>query len=117
MENLNEILSRWQKLLYLQDWEVVIAPAEPHEMVANTRLAEVEYSLTSKEAYIRVCHPNPALESFAKQDLEASIVHELLHLHFAGLQEDMKVGSADHLLHEVAVNQVSKALVNLWRKK
>ena len=117
MANLNEILCRWQKLLYLQDWEIKIMSVQPHEMACNTRLAEVEYSLTSKEAYIRVCHPNPALAEFAKQDIEASVVHELLHLHFTGLQEDMKIGTADHFLHEIAINQVSKALVNLWRRK
>lgn len=110
-----KLIKKWQKRLFLQDWEIQILHAEPHELYQNSRLAEVEYSTAAKEATIRICHPNPTVSETINQDVEFSIVHELLHLHFVAAQKFIEPDTAEHVMHEIAINQVSKALVNLRR--
>ena len=110
------MLKWWQKELYLRDWDIEIHTALPHEMEQNSRLGEVDYSAAAKEACIRICTPNPTLDDMVNQDIEFTIVHELLHLHHIASQRLIECGTAEDVMHEIAINMTAKALVNLKRR-
>jgi hypothetical protein len=106
----------WQKLLYLQDWNIDLRVSRQWEMSDHTTVAQIEWFLHRKDAILRVVHPTdlPGLAHHFINDEEAdydiSIVHELLHLHFAPLHtKDTEIPE------EQAINAISRAFVKLYR--
>lgn len=110
-KTIQKLLKQWQKTLYLQDWDIQIRYAPPHEMCELSRLAEIEYSIAAKEGVIRICYPNPNVSRIINQDMEMSIVHELLHLHYIAAQKNLEPDTAEHIMHEIAINQDRKSVV------
>ena len=115
-KQLKKLLKWWQKKLYLRDWDIEIHSVMPHEMAQTSRLGEVDYSAAAKEATIRICAPNPTLDDSVNQDIELTIVHELLHLHHIASQRLIECGTAEDVMHEIAINMTAKALVNLKQR-
>jgi hypothetical protein len=101
----------WQARLRLQDWDIHC------QLVRGFRLteavAEVESLETKRVAWIRVMNPlDFQPDSLLPQDVERSIVHELLHLVLSPLAP----GEAT-LAEEQIVNTLSATLVSLWRSR
>ena len=115
MKNLKSLLKCWQKRLYLRDWHIEIKLVPQHELATDVRLAEVEYALASKEAIIRISERTDHSE-VVNGSIELSLVHELLHLHFVAAQKVIDPESATYVMHEQAINQVARSLVNLSRR-
>ncbi|HJS81923.1 MAG TPA: hypothetical protein VJ742_03720, partial [Nitrososphaera sp.] len=87
--DLHKQLVFWQQVLYLRDWTLVLKVARQWEMSDATAVAECEWYIERKDAIIRVLHPQD-LPGVTKRfldgeecDYDLSLVHELLHLHFA----------------------------------
>ena len=81
---------RWQRRLRLADWRVSFAFAD---LPADT-LGEVESDPDTREATVSIARKC--------EDVEGTVVHELLHLHF-----DTRPGTAQ----EQAINAVADALL------
>lgn len=117
-EELHKQLVYWQKVLYLQDWTVDLRIARQWEMSDSTTLAECEWFLSRRDAIIRVLTPNDLAgvsKYFIKDeecDYDVSLVHELLHLHFAPFHTDK-----DETAHEQAINAISRGMVKVWREQ
>ena len=91
---LKEQVVYWQKVLYLQDWTVELRVCRLWEMSDSNTLAECHWFLQRKDAIIKVIHQND-LGSMTNRfiageeaDYDVSIVHELLHLHFANFHNE-----------------------------
>ena len=115
---LRKQLVYWQKALYLQDWNVDLRIVRQWEMGDFVTLAQCQWFLTRKDAIIQVLAPAD-LEGVSRRfingeecDYDISLVHELLHLHFAPFHRD-----EDDIGHEQAINAISRAMVNVWRSK
>lgn len=107
----------WQQVLALQDWNVEVRLCRQWEMSDQFTLAETEWYLARKDAIIRVLHPKD-LGGLAhrfindeESDYDITIVHELLHLHFAPFDK----GNSDGVSHEQAINAISRGMVKLYR--
>lgn len=115
---LNKQLVYWQKVLYLQDWTIDLRVARQWEMSDNTTLAECEWFLSRRDAIIRVLAPSDLAgvnKYFIKDeecDYDVSLVHELLHLHFAPFHTEK-----DEVAHEQAINAISRGMVKVWREQ
>lgn len=111
--NLDELLAKWQPVLRLQDWDIEILYVKPHELAPNTG-GEVIRCDKKKVARIKVLDPDnfdPCL--IVKQDVEYTVVHELVHVHFAvfdGLKD------AEDTLYEQAIHKMAQALLLLDRR-
>jgi hypothetical protein len=109
----------WQKLLYLQDWVLDVRVSRQWEMEDQTTLAQCSWFLHRKDAIIRVLHPSdlPGLSGKflhgEENDYDISLVHELLHLHFAPLSNQKENYHA--IAEEQAINAISRGIVNLYR--
>lgn len=104
----------WQKQLGLSDWEVITMISRKKEFDNEDSLAEVHRNIDRKEAVVMVLDERE-VDEWAKEhwgiDNEESVVHELLHLHFAGFDKPDKYNRAE----EQVIVALSKALVRLRR--
>jgi hypothetical protein len=108
------LADKWQKILWLRDWEVKVRFAR-HFDLPDGKDAHVTFSRPHRTASIRILDSqdyDPGWTNFP-EDPEASLVHELLHLHFAVFDEDF--GSEMIKREEVVVNALEKAFVRLAR--
>jgi len=104
----------WQAILRLQDWDVIISIDRARDMIPDV-LGQCEWTLPTKQARIRILDPvdhPPDLKW--PQDMEQTLVHELLHLHFAPFNK-FEADSLEYVTMEQAIDLIAGALVRLKR--
>ena len=112
---LNNSLARWQERLKLQDWTISLVMSHPSEMRRGT-LGNVHWDADKKTAVIRVLDAADYARPFraALEDMEFTVVHELVHLELASLTRNFKSRSEESFSEEErAVNRMSDALLQL----
>lgn len=115
---LHKQLFYWQKTLYLQDWTVDLRISRLWEMEDSKTLAQCHWFLERKDAIIQVLNPldlDGVSDKFIggeECDYDISLCHELLHLHFAQFYRE-----GDEIVHEQAINAISRGLVKAWRSQ
>jgi hypothetical protein len=106
----NQALHTWQERLHLQDWKIDAVLVHPSDLDPKT-LGNVHWDLNTKQATIRVLSAGdytlatPAM----LDDMEFTVVHELIHLHLAALPHTNASGP----IEEHAVNEIARALLRL----
>jgi len=116
MPDLNRLCRKWQRLLRLQDWDVKIRWATGADDQTGD-CATCKHWDQEKFALIRVTPPDQrttSAEFHEETDVEADVVHELLHLHFAPFESPDD--SPEATSQEQAINLIACALVALDRK-
>jgi hypothetical protein len=114
-EELRAKCAEWQRILRLQDWDVVVSIDRARDMTLSEVDGECEWTLASKQARIRILDPMDfPPDSKWPQDMEQILVHELLHLHFAPFDR-FERGSLEHVAMEQAIDLIASALVKLKR--
>jgi len=100
----------WQRRLHLDDWKIEGRIVRSGDLKPDT-LGNLKWNSISRAATIKVLHPMdyelPAAE--VPQDIEYTIVHELVHLQLSALPRDL--GKKE--VEEVVVNKISDALMQL----
>lgn len=111
---LSQKLWAWQRRLRLQDWKINIRVVRRSELKPKT-LGNVHWDVNNKSAVIRVMHPEDYDVPFQEmlEDMEVTVVHELVHLHLAQLPRSDATKGAE----EQAVSLLCDALISLDRKK
>ena len=104
---MNKGLAYWQEALRIQDWDVHYDIVPVH--VLDDAFADITFIATKRAAYLRMVNPE-----HRSHDWEVSLVHELLHIHFAPFKT--KAGSVQELAEEQAIHSISTALVVLRRE-
>lgn len=110
-------LVRWQERLNLQDWTISVAMSHPSGLRRGT-LGNVHWDADQKTATIRVLDAADYGRPFRAtlQDMEFTVVHELIHLELASLTRNFKSRSEESFSEEEqAVNRMSDALLQLDR--
>jgi hypothetical protein len=109
-EFVSRILRTWQDRLDLTNWRIRVNLVHPNALEPKT-LGNVHWDLGAKQATIGVLSsddytlPTPAM----LDDMEFTIVHELVHIHLAALPRN----SDSTLNEEHAVNELTQALLKL----
>jgi hypothetical protein len=108
----------WQKRLNLQDWNVSIVMARATELKPKT-LGNIHWDIDKKAAVIRVLDPADYRMAYKEmlQDMEFTVVHELIHLNFAPVVSDFQRSDANRREEEHAVNHMADALLKLERSQ
>src|SRR5690349_3877444 len=111
-----ERLSLWQKRLGLQDWNISLAVARATELKPKT-LGNIHWDAEKKTAIIRVLDPADYKMPFNEvlQDLEFTVVHELIHLELSPVLSPLQRNDANRREEEHAVNHMAEALLKLDR--
>lgn len=112
-QELCELCSEWQETLKLQDWEVGLAIAREIDFKRQVQ-AECSWVLPKKMALIKIIDPIDYHNEVFLQDMEVSLVHELLHLHYAPF-DNFDNESLECVCMEQSIDLIAKALVKLKR--
>lgn len=104
----------WQGVLGLEDWDIRIDIVRYFQMDKGS-MGEVRRANFKKIADITLLDPQDYSPSFMReQDMEKTLVHELLHLHFWGSRPPG--AKEDERGEERAIDAIASALVGLHRK-
>jgi len=103
-----EKLPFWQNRLQLQDWKITILSVHPSDMRAHT-LGNIHWDTDNKTAVIRVLNASDYQTPIRAtlDDLEFTIVHELIHLELVPLPRS----EASRSDEEYAINHLAAALI------
>lgn len=105
-------LRTWQKRLQLDDWQVTARIVRATELKPDT-LGNLKWNSAEHTATIKVLNPVdydlPSAD--IPEDIEYTIVHELIHLQLSVLPRDL--GKKD--IEESVVNKLAEALMTLDR--
>lgn len=116
-EQLKEKLAYWQKRLRLNDWIVKVEIARQREFSTSDRLGEVTFNIHTKTALIKILNPVD-YDDWDKQDMENTLVHELLHLHFAYIHYHFGKNSDFYeMFEEQAIESIASGLISAERKE
>jgi len=109
-----ERLAFWQQRLKLDDWRISVVSARRSELKPNT-LGAIRWDKTKKSAVIWVLDPSEYQTPFRAtlDDMELTIVHELVHLELTSLPRS----EASRSNEEHAVNGIAEALLGLYRER
>jgi hypothetical protein len=112
-----ERLSVWQKRLNLQDWNISLLVSRATELKPKT-LGNIHWDSEKKTAVIRVLDPADYKLPFSEmlQDLEFTVVHELIHLELSPVLTPLQRNDANRREEEHAVNHMADALIKLDRQ-
>lgn len=114
---MDEALSKWQKILRLQDWDVHVIVVRGKDMNPVDRLGQLNYNMDKKTALIRLLdHVDWDDYPQWPHDQERSLVHELVHLHLLPLSKSFESGSMELMFEEQAVDLITSALISLDRR-
>jgi hypothetical protein len=109
----NQKLQLWQERLDLKNWKLTVKLLRPSELEPKT-MGNIRWDTDKKEAAIGVLssydYNLPWKEML--DDMEFTIVHEMVHLHLASLPRS----EASRRNEEHAVNELTTALLNLARR-
>jgi hypothetical protein len=107
-------LAEWQKALRLQDWQVTVAVRRERAMHSDDCEGCNRYQPALKRAsiHVRDVLDDPENADFPA-DPEATIVHELLHLHFAPFYVNKGLVN---VFQEQAIEVIAQSLVGLKRR-
>jgi len=123
-KQLDAWLREWQRILRLQDWEVKVAARRERAMHSDECEGCNRYQPELKRASIHIRDPldDPEDADFPP-DPETTIVHELLHLHFApfyvtkGLLNTLQEQAIEAIAQSlVGLKRRGKAIVNKWSR-
>lgn len=114
-EQLREKCSEWQRILRLQDWDVRTSIVRERDMVTKDSNAEISVNVPHRLAQLRMLDPiDYSLDCLNPQDMERSLVHELLHIHLWTFTTDLSTTLQD--AEEQAINMITNALISLYRR-
>jgi hypothetical protein len=107
-------LAIWRQRLKLEDWRISVAMARQSDLAPKT-LGGIKWDKPKKSAVIWVLDPSDYRLPFREMldDMELTIVHELVHLELASLPRSQASRSSE----EHAVNGIAEAMLGLDRKK
>lgn len=111
---MDDRLAVWQQRLKLEDWRISVATARLGDLPPKT-LGGIRWDKPKKSAVIWVLDSSDYRLPFREMldDMELTIVHELVHLDLASLPR----GQASRGSEEHAVSGIAEAMLGLDRKK
>lgn len=117
---LDSCMKYWQKILGLSHWDIVITYANNRDieyLLGYPALASISSSPSMERAIIRI-NSNPELDEDAiingSDDVEWSILHELLHLYYIDLSINKEDKVQGELIERI-INKTCKALLTTGR--
>ena len=114
-KHIDQKLQAWQQRLNLQDWDLRAKLVHPDALEPKT-LGNIRWNTDTHHATIGVLstynYDRNLTNEAMLDDMEFTIVHELVHLHLASLPRS----EASRRVEEHAVNELAKALLNLAKR-
>lgn len=114
IQELEEACAYWQNRLRLNSWDISIGICRQSDFNNKDAQGEVDYEIAAGTAIIRILDSLDFPDSPFNQDMEVTLVHELLHLHFSAFEPED--GTLASTLMERTIERLAKTLVGLKRE-
>lgn len=110
----DEKLAVWQQRLNLQEWRISVMIAPASDLRPQT-VGNIHWDSAGRTAVIRILDPADYHMAWQPmlQDMEFTVVHELIHLELVPLLADLQRNEASRRDEEFAVNHLAEALLHL----
>lgn len=112
-DELKKLCAFWQNQLKLNNWRIAIGIERKTAFNNSQSTGEIDYVLPLGQAIIKVLDPLDYPNSPFKQDMEITLVHELLHLYFAPFAP--LNNTLEHDFMENTIEQLANILVAMKR--
>jgi len=119
-EQLDACLSKWQRILRLQDWEIRAQILAPSKMARRHANAECAVYAPLKRATISLCKPaayKRRNDPLWPLDMERLLVHELLHIPIRAFAPDEEDEPERYLAMEQFVETCASSFVAVDRSE
>lgn len=100
------LVAEWQKILKLEHWEITISVVPSKEFKAGH--ADIDVNFMYFIADMRIANIK-----FSQEALDKLIIHELLHVHLAGM--NILIGTPEHTAEEQAVQIISRVIYDGYK--
>lgn len=112
---LEELLEEWKGILHLEQWDTELIIIRQKDFLEEDNQGEITFSKVGCQAIIRILDPVDWVDTPFKQDMEKTLVHELLHLVYADFEPEDQ-NSLQYTLWHRSINSTARVLVSLKRK-
>ena len=113
-EELERLCEYWKRRIGLADWEFAIRIKRAEDMISESQ-GDCHWKLAIRQAVIQIIDPvDYSKHNMGEQDMERSLVHEMLHPLFGPVDKEENSRLEDIML-EQAIESIAKALVKFRR--
>lgn len=97
-------LAEWQQRLRMADWDMSVSIVSSDELRGG--IGDVDFDLAPRDAKIRILDPNDSTDD--RYDAEEILVHEMIHVIMARIEDDPEL--------EPVICQLAKSFVKAYRR-
>ena len=115
LDHLEELLEEWKSILHLEQWDIVLRRSRQKDFLEEDSQGEVTFNSVECQAIIRILDPVDWADTPFKQDMEETLVHELLHLIYVDFEPEDQ-NSLQYTLWHRSIDSTARVLVSLKRK-
>lgn len=112
---LEELLEEWKSILHLEQWDIELRRSRQKDFLESDSQGEIDFNRVECQAIIRILDPIDWVDTPFKQDMEKTLVHELLHIIYADFEPEDS-NSLQYTLWHRSIDSMARALVSLKRK-
>ena len=109
VEFLQKLCEKWQEILSLKHWSIRVKYERKHKM-GKECYAEVHCKPGILAAVVKILDPEDYDDPYVDQNIELSLVHELIHIPLM-MFTNHEEGSAEDTLQEQFVEAMARALL------
>ena len=113
--HLEELLEEWKGILHLEQWDISLGIRRQKDFLEGDNQGEITFNRVECQAIIRILDPIDWVDIPFNQDMEKTLVHELLHIIYADFEPEDS-DSLQYTLWHRSIDSMARVLVSLKRK-
>ena len=114
-DRLEELLEEWKSILHLGQWDIELRRSRQVDFLEGDNQGEITFNRVECQAIVRILDPIDWVDIPFKQDMEKTLVHELLHIIYADFEPEDS-NSLQYTLWHRSIDSMARVLVSLKRK-
>ena len=113
--HLEELLEEWKGILHLEQWDISLGIRRQKDFLEGDNQGEITFNRVECQAIIHILDPIDWVDIPFNQDMEKTLVHELLHIIYADFEPEDS-DSLQYTLWHRSIDSMARVLVSLKRK-
>ena len=115
INHLEGLLEEWKSILHLEQWDIELKRSRQRDFLEGDNQGEITFNKVECQAIIHILDPFDWVDTPFKQDMEKTLVHELLHIIYADFEPE-DPNSLQYTLWHRSIDSMARALVSLKRR-
>jgi hypothetical protein len=115
LDRLEELLEEWKSILHLEQWDISLRIRRQKDFLEGDNQGEITFNRVECQAIIHILDPIDWVDILFNQDMEKTLVHELLHIIYADFEPEDS-DSLQYTLWHRSIDSMARVLVSLKRK-